>query len=60
MDCHPDIKDLTASKILELDSKYHEFMKDYIKIEIKNKKELCKKIIIVDGEWRLKNTNFNQ
>ncbi|MBA2711652.1 MAG: hypothetical protein H0U57_13825 [Tatlockia sp.] len=55
MEIHPRLKDLTPSKILELDSKYHEFMKNFIKIEIKNTKELCKKIIIVDGEWRLKN-----
>jgi hypothetical protein len=58
MESHPNIKDLTVSKMLELDSKYHEFMKDYIKIEIKNKGELCKKIIIVDGEWRIKNSNY--
>ncbi len=55
MEIHPTLKDLTPAKILELDINHHEFMKNFIKIEIKNKKELCKKIVIVDGEWRLKN-----
>lgn len=50
---HPDKNDFTYNTIFELLSKYPQVVEPFIKIEIKNIDELCKKFIIVDGEWRL-------
>ncbi|MBA2650939.1 MAG: hypothetical protein H0U73_01520 [Tatlockia sp.] len=50
---HPKKEDFTYKKIFELTSKFPQDILPHLKIEIENIEELCKKFIIVDGEWKL-------
>ncbi len=50
---HPNKEDFSYQIIFELFSKYPEIIEPYIKVEIKDIDELCKKFMIIDGEWRL-------